>query len=167
MGQNISVCLTFDFDAMSVWLGTFGATSPSVISRGEFGKVGTERLLTLLYERGIRSTWFIPGHTVETFPDLVQRIAAEGHEVGHHGYCHENPAVLSLEKERKFLERGIDAISTYVVRVDRGTPYLTFDIDMLYGYNGVHGKNCTGSSSPWIPLRHSPLIASYPPYPLL
>ena len=110
MNKNVSVCLTFDFDAMSAWIGTFGAISPSVISRGEFGKVGAERLLELLRQYEIHSTWFIPGHTVETFPELVQRIAAEGHEIGHHGYCHENPASLSLEEERRVLERGIEAI---------------------------------------------------------
>ncbi|MBI2878023.1 MAG: polysaccharide deacetylase [Candidatus Tectomicrobia bacterium] len=110
MEKEISVCLTLDFDAMSVWLGTFGATSPSMISRGEFGRVGAERLLALLRPWGIRATWFVPGHTVETFPELVQRIADEGHEIGHHGYCHENPALLSQEEERAVLERGIDAI---------------------------------------------------------
>ena len=54
MKKNISVCLTFDFDAMSVWIGTFRATSPSVISRGEFGRVATERLLRTLREWDIR-----------------------------------------------------------------------------------------------------------------
>jgi peptidoglycan/xylan/chitin deacetylase (PgdA/CDA1 family) len=110
MGKDISICLTFDFDAMSVWLGTFGTISPGMISRGEFGRVGAERLLALLHKYNIRSTWFIPGHTIDTFPELVQRITAEGHEIGHHGYCHENPAALSLQEEQKILEKGISII---------------------------------------------------------
>ena len=63
--KKISVCLTFDFDAISLWLGGFGARSLSAISRGEFGRVGAERLIAMLREWRIRSTWFIPGHSAE------------------------------------------------------------------------------------------------------
>ena len=48
MTKNISVCLSFDFDAMSVWLTTMRSRSLSTVSRGGFGKVGTERLLDVL-----------------------------------------------------------------------------------------------------------------------
>ncbi len=75
MAKHVEVCLSFDFDAMSVWLGTFGSTSPSAISRGEFGRVGAQRLLGLLRQWGIRTTWFIPGHTVDTYPEVVGRVA--------------------------------------------------------------------------------------------
>ncbi len=110
MTKNISVCLSFDFDAMSVWLTTMRSRSLSTLSRGEFGKVGTERLLEVLRDRQVPSSWFIPGHTIETFPDLVQRIADAGHEIGHHGYCHENPASVKPDEERAILERGIACI---------------------------------------------------------
>ena len=91
MAKKIDVCLTFDFDAMSVWIGTFHARSPSALSRGEFGNVGANRLLTMLSEWGIQSTWFVPGHTADAFPQTVEKIAEAGHEVGHHGYFHERP----------------------------------------------------------------------------
>jgi peptidoglycan-N-acetylglucosamine deacetylase len=91
MEKRISVCLTFDFDAMSVWIGTFRTKSPSTISRGEFGRVGAERMLRMLREWGLRSTWFVPGHTADAFPTTVAKIAEEGHEIAHHGYFHERP----------------------------------------------------------------------------
>ena len=90
MTKRIDVCLTFDFDAMSVWIGTFHARSPSALSRGEFGKVGADRLLAMLHEWGIQSTWFVPGHTADAFPQTVEKIAEAGHEIGHHGYFHEH-----------------------------------------------------------------------------
>ena len=34
--KDVRVALTFDFDACCVWIGTIGAKSPSMISRGEF-----------------------------------------------------------------------------------------------------------------------------------
>ena len=108
---HATVCLTFDFDAISVWIGPRAATSPSAISRGEFAVVGVERILTLLRREAIPATFFIPGHTVETYPASVEGILADGHEVGHHGYLHENPAALETrERERAVLVRGLESL---------------------------------------------------------
>ena len=109
---HATVCLTFDFDAISVWIGPRGATSPSAISRGEFAVVGVARILTLLRRESIPATFFIPGHTVETYPASVAAILADGHEIGHHGYLHENPAALETrEREREVLVRGLESLS--------------------------------------------------------
>ncbi len=106
-----TVCLSFDFDAISLWINNYKATSPSKISRGEFGVVGARRLLDLLDHYGIKATWFVPGHTADSFPDAVADIFRRGHEVGHHGYCHENPLGLgSEEEERRILEKGIASL---------------------------------------------------------
>ncbi len=104
MEKKISVCLTFDFDAISLWLGGFRATSLSAISRGEFGRVGAERLIAMLREANIRSTWFIPGHSAETYPHIVELLVAAGHEIGNHGYLHSHPK--SPEDEAAILDRG-------------------------------------------------------------
>jgi peptidoglycan/xylan/chitin deacetylase (PgdA/CDA1 family) len=109
MEEKISVCLTFDFDAISLWLGGFRATSLSAISRGEFGRVGAERLLTLLRDSNIRSTWFIPGHSAETYPHIVEQLVASGHEIGNHGYLHSRPK--SPEDEAAILDRGNDVLT--------------------------------------------------------
>ncbi len=106
-----TVCLTFDFDAISLWIGPFGATSPSMISRGEFGVVGVRRILRLLDREGIRATFFVTGHTAETYPDAVRDIVAAGHEIGHHGYLHENPVALETRhREEEVLLRGLEAL---------------------------------------------------------
>ena len=65
MSQDSSptVCLTFDFDALSVWLGSFGIDTPTAMSRGEFGaRVGVPRILRLLAREQINATFYIPGH---------------------------------------------------------------------------------------------------------
>jgi peptidoglycan/xylan/chitin deacetylase (PgdA/CDA1 family) len=109
--MRATVCLTFDFDAISLWIGPMGATSPSMISRGEFGTVGVERILRLLARHDIPATFFVTGHTADTYPDSVRAIAAAGHEIGHHGYLHENPVALeSKDVERAVLERGLVAL---------------------------------------------------------
>jgi peptidoglycan/xylan/chitin deacetylase (PgdA/CDA1 family) len=109
--SRATVCLSFDFDAISLWIGPMGATSPSMISRGEFGPVGVERILKLLGRKGITGTFYVTGHTADTYPESVRAIVAAGHEVGHHGYLHENPVALeSKEAERRVLELGLAAL---------------------------------------------------------
>ncbi|MFC1995068.1 polysaccharide deacetylase [Chloroflexota bacterium] len=110
-GKKCAALLTFDFDAQSLWLGSFGLIDPGLLSRGEFGaRVGVPRILELLDTYNIKSTWFIPGHTADTYPDIVKEIYTRGHEIGHHGYLHESPNKLSKEKERASSIKGINAL---------------------------------------------------------
>src|SRR4029453_9209259 len=93
--ENTTVCPSFDLDAISVWIGSFGLLTPTAMSRGEFGaNVGTPRILDLLEREGVPSSWYVPGLDAEAFPDVCKRIRDAGHEIGHHGYCHENPSGL-------------------------------------------------------------------------
>ena len=128
MATNVAVCLSFDFDAICVWLGSLNATSPSAISRGEFGAVATERLLNMLARWDIKSTWFIPGHTIDTYPDLVRRVADAGHEIGHHNYCHENPISLSLDEEKRVLDRGTETIRRITGKAPEGFRSPAWDL---------------------------------------
>jgi peptidoglycan/xylan/chitin deacetylase (PgdA/CDA1 family) len=108
--KDVRVALTFDYDAMSNWINTSGGRSPGMISRGEFGPIALMRILALLDARQIKSTFFVPGHTALAYPQTVRAIQAAGHEIGHHGWVHENPALLSPDDERRVLEKGLDAL---------------------------------------------------------
>jgi peptidoglycan/xylan/chitin deacetylase (PgdA/CDA1 family) len=109
------VCLTFDFDAISAWAGSLGMTSPSAASRGEFSaRVGVPRVLDILAREGVHATFFVPGITVETWPDLCRRILDEGHEIGHHGYHHITPVTLEEAAEREQLEQGLEAMERWL-----------------------------------------------------
>src|SRR5512142_1458937 len=88
-----TVCLTFDFDALSLWINR-RQTSPASLSRGEFGAVAVTRILHLLNTYRIPSTWFIPGHTIETYRSQCEQVVEAGHEIGLHGYLHENVGEL-------------------------------------------------------------------------
>jgi peptidoglycan/xylan/chitin deacetylase (PgdA/CDA1 family) len=121
------VCLTFDLDNTSGSIAR-GAATPTMISRGDFGMVGTERLLALLARVGITSTWFIPGHTIESYPASVAAVHAAGHEIGHHGWTHRPPASLSREDEARELSRGNDAIRSLTGRNARGYRSPSWDL---------------------------------------
>ena len=52
-------------------------------------------LLKMFERLGIKTTWFIPGHSIETFPKEMKAVADAGHEIGIHGYSHENPIAMT------------------------------------------------------------------------
>jgi peptidoglycan/xylan/chitin deacetylase (PgdA/CDA1 family) len=127
MARHI-VCLTFDFDAMSGFISR-GLKSPSPISRGEFGaNVGAPRALALLAKYGIKASWYIPGHTLETYPDQCRRVFDAGHEIGHHGWTHVPPAELSREQEEAGLMRANERIRALTGQPARGYRSPSWDL---------------------------------------
>lgn len=109
--MTTTVCLTFDFDAVSLWVSTFKQTTPTPLSRGEYGaRVGIDRILDLLAKKAIPATFFVPAHTAGAFPEEVRAIAKEGHEIALHGYCHESPVNLPREEEARLLKRSIEKL---------------------------------------------------------
>src|SRR5262249_840693 len=82
-GPRHSVCLTFDFDTQSGFIAR-GMTTPTPLSRGEFGLTGARRILALLKATGIKATFFTPGFTIESHPRACEAVVADGHEIGHH-----------------------------------------------------------------------------------
>jgi peptidoglycan/xylan/chitin deacetylase (PgdA/CDA1 family) len=106
---RLTVALTFDHDSISD--GVRRGDSPVKLSHAEFGvRVGAPRILALLAERAIPSTWFVPGHTLETFPASTEAILAGGHELACHGWFHEDFATVPRDEEREILERCAAAV---------------------------------------------------------
>jgi peptidoglycan-N-acetylglucosamine deacetylase len=120
--RSLQICIGVDVDAVAGWLGSSGGEdSPNDIQRGVFaGEVGSLRLLHLFARTGITTTWFIPGHSIETFPDEMAAVAAAGHEIGAHGYSHENPIAMNAEQEREVLARSIELVEKLCGRRPRG-----------------------------------------------
>lgn len=103
-GKRLAISIGADFDAHCLWMGTFGLTSPSYLSRGEFGaEVGVPRLLDLFARREIRATWCTPSHTLQTFPKQCAAIIDGGHEMAAHGCYHEQIPKLDFDEERRLM----------------------------------------------------------------
>ena len=113
MAKEILCAYGVDVDAVGGWLGSYGGEdSPCDISRGMFsGEVGSPRLLKMFERFGVKTTWFIPGHSIESFPDEMKAVAEAGHEVGVHGYSHENPIAMTPDQEEAVLDKCISLIT--------------------------------------------------------
>jgi peptidoglycan/xylan/chitin deacetylase (PgdA/CDA1 family) len=129
---RLTVALTFDHDALSD--GIRRGDSAVELSHGEFGpRVGAPRILRLLAVEGITSTWFVPGHTLVTFPESTRAIIDGGHELATHGWYHEDLAELSRDEQREILERSRDAVAEVAGQPPRGfrAPYWSLGTDTL------------------------------------
>jgi len=115
MPRKVSISFGVDVDAVAGWLGSYGGEdSPLDISRGIFaGEVGVPRLLKLFDKYGIKTTWFIPGHSLETFPEQMAAVRDAGHEIGLHGYSHENPNALTLAQQKDILDHTYDLLTEF------------------------------------------------------
>lgn len=70
----------------------------------------TPILLDHLRARGQRATFYLIGNRVVTWPDIVKRIADEGHEIGNHSWSHPNLAGYSDSYVLSQIDRTSDAI---------------------------------------------------------
>jgi len=142
------VCLSFDFDAMSGFVAR-GMTTPTPVSRGEFGAVGAERIIALLAKYRLPATWFIPGVVLGTYPDVCKRIAEAGHEIGHHGWTHVTPASLGLAEEEQHLLRGNEAIARLTGRGAQGYRSPAWDlsphtVELLLKHDFIYDSSMMG-----------------------
>lgn len=114
--RRLRVCLSVDFDAISGYLGT-GHDPSNTLADYSAGllsaNVGVGRLLRTFKKFDIsdKLTWFIPGHSLETFPDQAQAILNSGCEIGLHGYSHEGAYAMTVEQERDVLEKCIQLVT--------------------------------------------------------
>jgi peptidoglycan/xylan/chitin deacetylase (PgdA/CDA1 family) len=150
------VCLTFDFDTQSGFIAR-GMTTPTPLSRGEFGATtATPRLLQFLKERGIQSTWFTPGFTIESWPKESTAVAEGGHEIGHHSWAHIPNANQTREEEEADLVRANENIRALTGRTARGYRSPSWDlsphtIDLLLKHGFLYDSSLMGAD--YIPYR--------------
>lgn len=113
--SGAKVCISVDIDAVAGWLGSYhGEDSVSDISRGLFaGTVGVRRLLRLFAKYNITTTWFVPGHSLETFPEECGLVRDAGHELGLHGYSHENPNAMTLAQQTAIMDKTYKLLTDF------------------------------------------------------
>ncbi len=123
--RKIKILLSIDFDAVSGFLGTGASPTNNMAdySSGYFaGQVGVPRLLKLFAKHGISKnvTWFIPGHSMETFPVQTKMIVDSGAEIACHGYAHEGGAQMTETQEREVIEKCVELATKLTGTKPRG-----------------------------------------------
>jgi peptidoglycan/xylan/chitin deacetylase (PgdA/CDA1 family) len=89
----------------------------------------TTRVLAALAHDCVRATFFLIGKPASEHPELVRRIAAEGHTVGHHTWLHRNLGKIKPSETTEEIDHGISAVETAlhgVATTTPGTPFFRF-----------------------------------------
>ena len=112
-GSRAAACLSFDVDAEAAALTADMAAihRMSPMSHQAYGPlVGVPRILALLKDHGITSTFFVPGYTAHRYPEVVRSIGAAGHEIAHHSYFHENTVGMDAKTEADMIDLALRAL---------------------------------------------------------
>jgi peptidoglycan/xylan/chitin deacetylase (PgdA/CDA1 family) len=150
--------LSVDFDAESLWSGTFKLTTPSPLSRGDYDlHAGLPRIHALLDEHRIPATFMVPAQVADEHPDACLEIAERGrHEVGYHGYFHESVLELPIAEERELMKRGIARLEDVFAGTPRGNRSPPFALgpntpDLLEEFGFVYDSSLFGHDEPYRP----------------
>ncbi|MFQ5903687.1 MAG: polysaccharide deacetylase family protein [Candidatus Binatia bacterium] len=111
-GARMAILISYDYHA-EVGLGLIPGMKVSyreVSDRHYELYDGLTRVLRLHERYEIPATFRVPGQTVEKYPDPVREIHTHGHEIGGHGYRHEDVTGLKKEEEKELIEKTVAAI---------------------------------------------------------
>jgi peptidoglycan/xylan/chitin deacetylase (PgdA/CDA1 family) len=122
-GKRFAAFFSFDVDGESWLLATDvrNADLPVTMSQAAYGpKIGVYRILGLLAEMEIVSTFFVPSWVAQRYPAAVEAIVAGGHELALHGHIHERPDLLSEQAEIEVVEKSIEILTAMSGRAPIG-----------------------------------------------
>jgi peptidoglycan/xylan/chitin deacetylase (PgdA/CDA1 family) len=109
-GAGFAVALSFDCDHETFELG-MGRRAIGRLAWGEYGRrVGVPRILETLGRHGVPASFFMPAVCALIDPDETRRIVDAGHEIGLHGWIHENNSLLDETTERDLILRARDTL---------------------------------------------------------
>ncbi len=116
-GAKVAVAITFDMDADSLVHLEHpqdSITRVSTISMLKYGpQVGVPRILEGYRRYGLKQTFFVPAWCIEHYPEAVDAMIKDDHEVGFHGYIHEAPNALPRSEEQYWMQRSIAVIEKH------------------------------------------------------
>jgi peptidoglycan-N-acetylglucosamine deacetylase len=172
LGDKAAVMmLTFDVDAESCVLaeGAHYARHPGVMSHQAYGpRVGVPRILDMLRELSVQATFFVPGHTAEGWPRVVEQIIEAGHEVAHHSHAHRRLVDLTLDEEIQDFQQAMAALSRVgVVPVGHRSPLSSpsrHTAEILAEHGLIYDSTLMDDDRPYLLTTAHGVLAELPPH---
>jgi polysaccharide deacetylase family protein (PEP-CTERM system associated) len=141
--------LTFDIEEW--FLSTSNKRNPPSTWSGFENRVekNTNAILEMLETKNVHATFFILGWIAEKYPELVQRIAAAGHEIGYHTYYHQRLSEFTLNDFKADLIRGIGLLEQLTGKKVTAfrAPFFALDHNSIWIYEVLAEQGILVSSS--------------------
>ena len=172
-GAKCAACITFDMDADSILHLEHPGDSikrVSALSMLRYGpEVAVPRILETYKRFDIHQTFFVPAWCIEQYPGAVEAMVVGGHEVGHHGYIHENPNRAGREEEAYWLQRGIEVIERHTGQRPRGwrAPLYNFSnhsAELLVEEGFLYDASLMGDDVPYVLKTENGELIELPSY---
>jgi len=158
-GARVACAITFDMDADSlvhIEHPQDSITRVSTISMLRYGpEVGVPRILEAYRRFGLKQTFFVPAWCIEQYPNAVEAMVKDGHEVGFHGFIHEAPNRLTRDEEHYWMRRSIAVIEKHTGQRPRGnrSPLYNFSkhtADLLAEEGFLYDSSLMGDDIPYL-----------------
>ncbi len=152
-GARMAVALSFDCDHETFEMGA-GGRAVGRLAWGEFGRrIGVPRILEVLGRLEVPASFFMPAVAALIDPDEPRRILDKGHEIGMHGWIHENNSLLAYQDERDLMLRAFETLTETCGRepvgfrsanwdLSRNTIPIVREMDLLYDSSLMADENC-------------------------
>jgi len=156
-GARCACAISFDMDADSlihISRPKDGHDRLYPISMGRYGPtVAIPRILETYRRLQIKQSFFIPGWCLETYPDAVEAILKDGHEIGHHGWIHEDP-IATAGEQRPAFEKAMRAYEKICGSRPRGYRAPVYNItqevvDLLIEYDFAYDSSLMADDIPY------------------
>lgn len=122
-GARCAVAITFDIDTDSILHLDHPDRASSLVATNSwlrYDEVAVPRILELFRRYDLKQTFFYPAWCMEQHPAMVEAILKDGHEIGQHGYLHENSNQLEADEEVYWFERAHETIVRMTGKAPRG-----------------------------------------------
>lgn len=158
-GARCAVVFTWDMDADSILHLAHPNDADTRISTNSmlrYGpQIGVPRIVELCRDMDVKHTFFVPGWCAEQYPDAVELMVGDGHEVALHGYLHEYPSEMTREQEAFWTHKGAEAIARISGQSPRGYrapwyKYSRHSTDILAELGFTWDTSLMGDDNPYL-----------------
>jgi peptidoglycan/xylan/chitin deacetylase (PgdA/CDA1 family) len=158
-GARCACAITFDMDADSLIhiarpKDSYDRLYP--ISMGRYGPaVAVPRILATYRKFGLKQSFFIPAWCIERYPDAIEAILKDGHEIGHHGLIHEDPIATKGKAQKVAFEKALIIHKRRIGRKPQGYRAPLYNVtqqvlDLLIANDFVYDSSLMADDVPYL-----------------
>ncbi|MDQ0219854.1 polysaccharide deacetylase [Peribacillus cavernae] len=169
-GAKCAVAITFDMDTDSILHLAHPDTADTkvaTLSWLKYDQIAVPRILDMYKSFNLKQTFFVPAWCIERYPETVELILKDGHEIAHHGYLHEHPNELTQEDELYWFQKSTEVLERFTGKRPRGWrapsyKFSKYSADILAQEEFLYDSSLMGDDIPYLLKTRSGSVIELP-----